>query len=121
MAFLFAITTPVGVAIGIGIQSTYNANSLANLVVSGVFDSISTGTNTIPAAQPADAHILHRDTRSCSPSRVCSFVPTASVNLFAGFWRPMLTDKHCSKASDALNCARVLLCYMPACPSKLQL
>ncbi|BDA47590.1 Zinc transporter 5 [Coccomyxa sp. Obi] len=43
MAFLFAITTPIGVAIGIGIQSTYNANSLANLVVSGVFDSVSTG------------------------------------------------------------------------------
>ncbi|CAL8471970.1 g11512 [Coccomyxa elongata] len=43
MAFLFSITTPIGVAIGIGIQSTYNENSLANLIVSGVFDSISTG------------------------------------------------------------------------------
>ncbi len=51
MAFLFAITTPVGVAIGIGIQSTYNENSLANLIVSGVFDSVSTGTNIIPASQ----------------------------------------------------------------------
>lgn len=43
MALIFALTTPVGVAIGIGIQSTYNVNSITNLVVSGVFDSISTG------------------------------------------------------------------------------
>ena len=43
MALIFAVTTPVGVAIGIGIQSSYNEESLANLIVSGVFDSISTG------------------------------------------------------------------------------
>ena len=43
MAFIFTITTPVGVAIGIGIQSSYNPNSLNALVVSGVFDSVSTG------------------------------------------------------------------------------
>ena len=43
MAFIFTITTPVGIAIGIGIQSTYNANSVTALVVSGVFDSVSTG------------------------------------------------------------------------------
>lgn len=44
MALIFAITTPVGVAIGIGIQSSYNATSVTNLIVSGTFDSISTGT-----------------------------------------------------------------------------
>ena len=43
MAFIFTITTPVGIAIGIGVQSTYNANSVTALVVSGVFDSVSTG------------------------------------------------------------------------------
>ena len=45
MAFIFTITTPVGVAIGIGIQNSYNPNSLNALVVSGVFDSISTGVH----------------------------------------------------------------------------
>lgn len=49
MALIFAVTTPVGVAIGIGIQSSYNEESLANLIVSGVFDSISTGKLLIPA------------------------------------------------------------------------
>lgn len=47
MAFIFTITTPVGVAIGIGIQSSYNPNSLNALVVSGVFDSISTGVHPL--------------------------------------------------------------------------
>ncbi len=46
MALIFAITTPAGVAIGIGIQSTYNADSVTNLIVSGVFDSISTGARS---------------------------------------------------------------------------
>ncbi len=53
MALIFAITTPVGVAIGIGIQSTYNSNSLSNLIVSGVFDSVSTGTpSLLPCSSP---------------------------------------------------------------------
>ena len=43
MAFIFTITTPVGIAIGIGIQSTYNANSSNALIVQGIFDSVSTG------------------------------------------------------------------------------
>ena len=43
MALIFALTTPIGVAIGIGIEASFNENSLQNLVVSGVFDSVSTG------------------------------------------------------------------------------
>ena len=43
MAAVFALTTPIGIAIGIGIEASFNENSLQNLVVSGVFDSISTG------------------------------------------------------------------------------
>ena len=43
LAAFFAMTTPVGVAVGIGIRSTYNANSPAALATAGVFDSISTG------------------------------------------------------------------------------
>lgn len=54
MALIFAITTPVGVAIGIGIQSTYNSNSLSNLIVSGVFDSVSTGTPSLLPTLAAD-------------------------------------------------------------------
>ncbi|KAL3844237.1 hypothetical protein ACJIZ3_001640 [Penstemon smallii] len=43
MACFFAVTTPAGIAIGIGISSIYNANSPRALVIEGVFDSISAG------------------------------------------------------------------------------
>ncbi|KAK3026863.1 hypothetical protein RJ639_041990 [Escallonia herrerae] len=43
MACFFAVTTPVGIAIGIGVSSFYNANSPRALVIEGVFDSISAG------------------------------------------------------------------------------
>ena len=43
LAAFFALTTPTGVAVGLGIRSTYNANSPAALATAGVFDSISTG------------------------------------------------------------------------------
>ncbi|KAF8940467.1 Zinc/iron permease [Dissophora ornata] len=43
LALIFSLTTPVGVAIGIGISSTYSPNSTSALLVEGIFDSISTG------------------------------------------------------------------------------
>ena len=66
MAFIFTITTPVGIAIGIGVQSTYNANSVTALVVSGVFDSVSTGKQSLQ--RPA--------TDSVGRGRLLKSVPT---------------------------------------------
>lgn len=43
LALIFSLTTPVGAVIGIGISSTYSANSTTSLLIEGVFDSISTG------------------------------------------------------------------------------
>ncbi|CAK9221191.1 unnamed protein product [Sphagnum jensenii] len=43
MACCFALTTPTGIAIGIGISSTYVENSPTALIVEGVFDSVSGG------------------------------------------------------------------------------
>lgn len=43
MACFFAITTPMGIAIGTAISSFYNPNSPRALVVEGIFDSISAG------------------------------------------------------------------------------
>lgn len=43
MALAFSLTTPVGIAIGIGISSTYNENSTTALIVEGLFDAISSG------------------------------------------------------------------------------
>ncbi|KAA8521277.1 hypothetical protein F0562_011977 [Nyssa sinensis] len=43
MACFFAITTPAGIAIGMGISSFYNPDSPRALIIEGIFDSISAG------------------------------------------------------------------------------
>jgi zinc transporter 1/2/3 len=43
MACFFAITTPAGIAVGIGIASFYNAYSAGALVTEGILDSMSAG------------------------------------------------------------------------------
>ncbi|KAF9978778.1 hypothetical protein BGZ73_000425 [Actinomortierella ambigua] len=39
----FALVTPLGMAIGLGIRSSYKADSVTNLIVMGVFDSVAAG------------------------------------------------------------------------------
>lgn len=43
MACFFAVTTPIGIAIGTAVSSFYNPNSPRALVIEGIFDSISAG------------------------------------------------------------------------------
>ncbi|CAF3543878.1 unnamed protein product [Rotaria sp. Silwood1] len=44
MVSFFALTTPVGIAIGIGVHlNTYNPKSLVALMTTGVLDSVSSG------------------------------------------------------------------------------
>ncbi|XP_061336732.1 zinc transporter 1 isoform X1 [Gastrolobium bilobum] len=43
MATFFSLTTPIGIAIGMGISSVYNENSSTALIVEGVFNSASSG------------------------------------------------------------------------------
>ena len=43
MAFVFASTTPLGIVIGLAIQTTYDAQSPKALILAGVFDAISSG------------------------------------------------------------------------------
>jgi solute carrier family 39 (zinc transporter), member 1/2/3 len=42
-AFLYAIMTPLGVSIGLGVRTTYDALSETAQIVSGVLDSLSAG------------------------------------------------------------------------------
>ncbi|KAG2039860.1 ZIP-like iron-zinc transporter [Suillus americanus] len=42
-ALLYGITTPLGIAVGLGVQSTYNPDSTTASIVSGVLDSLSAG------------------------------------------------------------------------------
>jgi len=39
----YAITTPLSIAIGLGVRSTFEPNSARTLIVNGIFDSISAG------------------------------------------------------------------------------
>ncbi|KAI9308100.1 Zinc/iron permease [Cunninghamella echinulata] len=43
MGIVFSITTPIGVAIGIGIRSSFNANSYSAVLSSAILDSLSAG------------------------------------------------------------------------------
>lgn len=42
-ALLYAVCTPVGVAVGLGIRHSYNDNGSAKLIVSGILDAVSAG------------------------------------------------------------------------------
>jgi zinc transporter 1/2/3 len=67
MVIFFALTTPVGIGIGIGIHSTtYNPKSTTSLLVNGILDSISGGIliyvaliNLITAEMGVGAHTFH--------------------------------------------------------------
>jgi solute carrier family 39 (zinc transporter), member 1/2/3 len=67
MVLFFAITTPIGIAIGIGIHSrAYNPKSVAALLVNGILDSVSAGiliymalVNLITAEMGVGASTFH--------------------------------------------------------------
>jgi zinc transporter 1/2/3 len=42
-ALLYGLTTPIGIAVGLGIRTTYNPGSTTASIVSGVLDSLSSG------------------------------------------------------------------------------
>jgi zinc transporter 1/2/3 len=43
MAIFFSLTTPVGIAVGMGISTTYNDNSPTALIVEGTFNALAAG------------------------------------------------------------------------------
>lgn len=42
-ALLFGITTPLGIAVGLGVRETYNPDSTTANIVSGILDAFSSG------------------------------------------------------------------------------
>jgi solute carrier family 39 (zinc transporter), member 1/2/3 len=40
---LYGVTTPIGIAAGLGVKTTYNPGSTTASIVSGVMDSLSSG------------------------------------------------------------------------------
>ncbi|KAG9455618.1 hypothetical protein H6P81_000126 [Aristolochia fimbriata] len=67
MACFFAITTPVGTAVGIGLSSFYNPESPRALVVEGILDSISAGILVYMALVDLIAADFLSKRMSCNP------------------------------------------------------
>ena len=42
-AILYGCTTPIGIAAGLGIRTSYNPGSTTSSIVGGIFDSLSAG------------------------------------------------------------------------------
>lgn len=42
-ALLYGVTTPIGIAVGLGVRTTYNPNTEKASIVSGVLDAMSSG------------------------------------------------------------------------------
>ena len=42
-ALLYGLTTPIGIAAGLGVRSTYNPDSKTASIVSGIMDALSSG------------------------------------------------------------------------------
>lgn len=60
VGLIYSLSTPVGVAIGIGIRETYNGNDQSTLFVQGVFDSVSGGILLyVGLAQFVTHHFTH--------------------------------------------------------------
>jgi zinc transporter 1/2/3 len=43
LACLYALTTPIGISIGVAVSGSFNENSQTSLLVQGIFDAISAG------------------------------------------------------------------------------
>jgi zinc transporter 1/2/3 len=43
MIVVYTLTTPSGIALGIGLHQSFNSNSTANLIIQGALDAISAG------------------------------------------------------------------------------
>jgi len=43
MGLFFSLTTPVGIAVGIGIMNVYNENSPTALIIQGLLDAVASG------------------------------------------------------------------------------
>jgi solute carrier family 39 (zinc transporter), member 1/2/3 len=65
LALLYALTTPMGIAIGLGIRLTYDPNSQRALISAGVFDSVSAGLLIYAAMVELLAHdFIHGEMRT---------------------------------------------------------
>lgn len=91
-AFLYGITTPLGIAVGLGVRSTYNPDSTTASIVSGVLDSLSAGVLIYTGLVELLAHefIFNKDMREASTGHLayaCScMLAGAGLMALLGRW-----------------------------------
>lgn len=94
MIIFFAITTPLGIGIGIGLQTkAYNPKSVTSLLVSGILDSMSGGiliyvalVNLISAEMGCGAHAFHSLNNGLKFLYFTALYTGAGVMAIVGLW-----------------------------------
>ncbi|TFY52375.1 hypothetical protein EVG20_g10576, partial [Dentipellis fragilis] len=99
-ACIYGLTTPIGIAIGLGVRTTYNPDSTRASIVSGVLDALSAGILIYTALVELLAHefIFNKDMRNASNLKVayalgCMCLGCALMALL-GKWAPSLRLEH---------------------------
>ena len=70
----YAVCTPIGMAIGLGVRETYNPNSITANIVSGILDSISAGILLYTGLVELLAHqFLFNEEMRKAPLKVVTF------------------------------------------------
>jgi solute carrier family 39 (zinc transporter), member 1/2/3 len=100
-ALLYGITTPIGIAVGLGVKTTYNPGSTTASIVSGVLDSLSAGILLYTGLV---------EVKSCSPRCVINFTNMAAQLLAHEF----LFNKEMMSGSNA-NLTYALVCMCLGC------
>lgn len=117
-AILYGLTTPIGIAAGLGVRTTYNPNSNTANIVSGVLDSFSSGillytglveVRDSPSSEPPFALSNQRfafrsswHTSSCS-TRTCCKPRTGSWRTRCAAWSSALGSWRYSAAGRELH------------------
>lgn len=91
MALVYAFTTPIGIAIGLGVRLTYDPNSQRALISAGVFDSVSAGLLIYAAMVELLAHdFIHGEMRTAPRKLVLiavgSLLVGAALMALLGRW-----------------------------------
>ena len=91
MALVYAFTTPIGIAIGLGVRLTYDPNSQRALISAGVFDAVSAGLLIYAAMVELLAHdFIHGEMRTAPRKLVLiavgSLLVGAALMALLGRW-----------------------------------
>ena len=88
---MYGLTTPIGVAIGVGVQTTYNSNAVGTLISTGVLDAISAGIliydSLVNIITPHISCPLFRNAATwCQATQLFSLWTGAAIMAVIGRW-----------------------------------